>query len=167
MSTCRSGWDPAEPCNLACYFPTLCTPCAYCKVLVYLSILPPQQPYKDAQQFNEQGDYRSAIGLLTYLACNTCPDLEYAVHMCVHFQADPHKLHGNAIKGIGRYLFKTKDKGIQFQPSNNINTLECYVDANFAGAYYSTNNEDPNGVCSDSGCVLMFANYIITWFSRL
>eukprot|EP00957_Ditylum_brightwellii_P190462 14498464-Ditylum_brightwellii.AAC.1 len=46
------------------------------------TISPPLQPYKDAQKFNESWDYRSAIGLLTYLTRNTCIDIEYAVHMC-------------------------------------------------------------------------------------
>eukprot|EP00957_Ditylum_brightwellii_P056360 4272298-Ditylum_brightwellii.AAC.1 len=59
------------------------------------------QPYKDAQKFNESWDYRSAIGLLTYLARNTHPDIEYAVCMCACYQSDPRKPHGNAIKRIG------------------------------------------------------------------
>eukprot|EP00957_Ditylum_brightwellii_P108185 8254131-Ditylum_brightwellii.AAC.1 len=57
------------------------------------AISPPLQPYKDAQKFNENWDCRSAIGLLTYLARNTRPDIEYAVHMCDCYQSDPRKPH--------------------------------------------------------------------------
>eukprot|EP00957_Ditylum_brightwellii_P158090 12033501-Ditylum_brightwellii.AAC.2 len=125
----------------------------------------PLQPYKDAQKFNESWNYRSAIGLLTCLDRNTYSDKEYAIHMCACYQSDLRKPHSNAIQRIGRYLLKTKDKGIKFMPSTDINKLECFVDANFASAYSSANNEDLNRVQSCSGCVIMFANCLITWFS--
>ena len=43
--------------------------------------------------------------MLTYLARNTRPDPEYAVHQCVRFQSDPRKPHANVIKRIGRYIY--------------------------------------------------------------
>eukprot|EP00957_Ditylum_brightwellii_P055052 4172952-Ditylum_brightwellii.AAC.1 len=66
----------------------------------------PLQPCKEEQKFDESWDHRSAIGLLTYLARNTHPDIEYAVHMCACYQSDPRKPHGNAIKRIGCYILK-------------------------------------------------------------
>eukprot|EP00957_Ditylum_brightwellii_P139057 10598798-Ditylum_brightwellii.AAC.1 len=53
----------------------------------------PLQPYKDAQKFDESWDYRSALGLLTYLARNNHSDIEYAIHMCACYQSDLRKPH--------------------------------------------------------------------------
>ena len=105
--------------------------------------------------------------MLTYLARNTRPDIEYAVHQCARFQSDPRKAHANAIKRIGRYLIATADKGIIYSPSNDITNLECFVDADFAGNYTAEENDDPNSVKSRSGCVIKYANCPITWYSRI
>ena len=105
--------------------------------------------------------------MLTYLARNTRPDLEYTVHPCTRFQSDPCEPHANAIKRIGRYLLGTKDKGISFKPTTDLSQFECYVDADFAGNYTSETCEDPNSVKSRTGCVIKYAGYPIIWFSRL
>ena len=44
------------------------------------AVSPPLQKYADSAPFNEKWIYRSLIGMLTYLARNTRPDIEYAVH---------------------------------------------------------------------------------------
>ena len=93
--------------------------------------------------------------MLTYLARSTRPTIEYAVHICARFQSDTRTPHVNAVKRIGRYLLQTKDKGFTFSPNLDLTKLDCYVDADFAGAYAKENHEDPNGVRSRSGCVIM------------
>jgi hypothetical protein len=105
--------------------------------------------------------------MLTYLARNTRPDIEYAVHMCARFQSDPRTLYYNAAKRIGCYLLQTRVEGITFSPSNDLSKLECYVDADFAGSYNKDNSHDPNSVRSRSGCVIMYGNCQISWFSHL
>ena len=131
------------------------------------AVSPPLQKYKESAPFIEKWSYRSLIGMLTYLARNTRPDLEYAVHQCARFQSDPREPHANAIKRIGRYLLGTKDKGISFKPTTDLSQFECYVDADFAGNYTSDTCEDPNSVKSRTGCVIKYAGCPITWFSRL
>ena len=49
------------------------------------AISPPLQPYKNHPMSKESWSYQSDIGMLTYLARNTRPDIEYAVHMCARF----------------------------------------------------------------------------------
>jgi hypothetical protein len=71
---------------------------------------PPLQNYGDFEAFNENWSYRSLIGMLTYLARNTRPDIEYVVHQCARFQCDPRKPYTNAIKRIDRYLIVTRIK---------------------------------------------------------
>ena len=73
------------------------------------AVSPPLHKHEDKEKFNEDWHYRSLIGMLTYLARNTRPDIEYAVHQCARFQSDPRKPHGNAIKRIGRYLLGTEN----------------------------------------------------------
>ena len=74
------------------------------------AVNPPLQKHSHSEPFNETWNYRSLIGMLTYLARNTRPDIEYAVHQCARFQSDPRKAHANAIKRIGRYFIATADK---------------------------------------------------------
>ena len=105
--------------------------------------------------------------MLNYLARNTRPDIEYAVHQCARFQSDPRKPHGNAIKRIGRYLLGTRTKGIIFKPTKDLSKFECFVDADFAGNYSKETCEDENSVKSRTGCVIKYAGCPITYFSRL
>eukprot|EP00957_Ditylum_brightwellii_P100626 7670228-Ditylum_brightwellii.AAC.1 len=87
--------------------------------------------------------------------------------MCARFQSDLRIPHYKAVKRIGRYLAQTRDKGITSSPSEDLTKLEFYLDADFAGAYTKENSHGPNSVRSRSGCVIMYGNFPITWFSRL
>ena len=53
-------------------------------------------------------NYASAVGMLLYLAQNTCPDIAFAVHQCARFTHCPCKAHEDAIKRICRYLQGTR-----------------------------------------------------------
>lgn len=132
------------------------------------AVSPPLHAYENGAEREEKWNYRSVIGMLTYLARNTRPDIEYAVHQCARFQLNPKKAHENAVKRIGRYLLGTRDKGITFTPNkDNLDTLECFVDADFAGNYAKEINQDPNSVKSRTGCVIRYAGCPLHWFSRL
>ena len=129
---------------------------------------PPLHAHSDGAERTEKWNYRSVIGMLIYLAKNTRPDIEYAVHQCARFQLNPKKAHENAVKRIGRYLLGTRDKGITFTPKlDEINSLECFVDADFAGNYSKETSQDPDSVKSRTGCLIRFAGCPITWFSRM
>ena len=104
--------------------------------------------HEDFESFNEKWSYRSLIDMLTYLARNTRPDIEYDVHQCARFKCDPRKPHTNSIKCIIRYLIGTRDKGLSFKPTNNSIHVICYVDADFAGNYKKETCKDPNSVKS-------------------
>ena len=71
---------------------------------------------EDGPDRKQSWKYRSAIGMLNYLAACTRPDCLYAVHQCARFSADPKLCHERAIKQIVRYLKGTKDKGIILKP---------------------------------------------------
>ena len=49
----------------------------------------------------------------------------------------------------------------------DINNIQCYVDADFAGNYTKDTNENPDFVKSRTGCIIKYAGCPITWFSQL
>lgn len=132
------------------------------------AVSPPLHTDTGGTQRENTWSYRSAIGMLIYLARNTRPDIEYAVHTCARFQLDPKRSHEQAVKRIGRYLLGTRDKGIVFKPDiKKLGELECFVDADFAGNYTKEQSQDPNSVRSRTGCVILYAGCPIIWFSKL
>ena len=111
-------------------------------------------------------NYRQAIGMLNYLAGTTRPDISMAVHQCARFCNDPKLSHERAVRRIARYLQGTRTKGLKFivQPSKGI---ECYVDADFAGGWNSTEPHNPDNVMSRTGFVIKYAGCPVYWLSKL
>ena len=113
--------------------------------------------YKEILHKDENGPerkqswkYRSAIGMLNYLAASTRPDCLFAVHQCARFSNDPKLSHERAVKRIVRYLKKTRDKRIILTPDKS-KGIQCFVDADFAGGYSKETSEDPVSVFSRTG----------------
>ena len=104
-------------------------------------------------------NYRSAIGMLNYLAALTRPDIAFAVHQCARFSASPKLSHERATKRIVRYLKGTSDKGITLKPNKEAG-IQCYVDADFAGNYCNDTKDDPISVYSRTGYVIMYLSLI-------
>ncbi len=111
-----------------------------------------QDPERD-QQWN----YRSVIGMLMFLASSTRPDILFAVHQCAKFNSSPRKSHDIAVKRVGRYLRRTRDKGIIFKPDRT-NALNCYVDADFAGTFSQETAHEKASVLSRTGYTITFAS---------
>jgi hypothetical protein len=111
-------------------------------------------------------EYASAVGMLMYLSSNSRPDIQYAVHQCARFTHFPKKTHEDAILRICRYLQGTKDKGLIFQPTDDM-TLDCYVDADFAGLYGVEDDQDPVCVKSRTGYCLTLGGCPLIWVSKL
>ena len=79
--------------------------------------------------------YSSVIGMLLYLSRHTHPDIAYAVNCCAQYMFCLKWIHKEALKQIGRYLKKTCDQGLVFNPSTGELTIHAYLDADFAGMY--------------------------------
>ena len=73
------------------------------------------------------------IDQMNYLAGTTRPNILFAVHKCTKYSIYPKQSHKEAVKIIGSYLKRTKDKGLVFTP-NGSNGLEWYADAAVSGA---------------------------------
>jgi len=117
-------------------------------------------------RFNANWDYTTAIGMLLYLSSNSRPDIQYAVHQCARFTHAPRLSHQTALLRICRYLKVTADKGLSFQPTADL-TLDCYVDADFAGLYNVEHQTDPVCVKSRTGYVLLLGGCPLYWSSKL
>ena len=121
----------------------------------------------ESEPFDNSFNYRSAVGMLQYLGQNTRPDLSYAITSCARYCNDPRKPHGVAIKRIARYLKQSLDEGVILKPDLNNLTVDCHVDADFAGNWNISDPEDPNGVKSRTGFLLTFGGVPLLWKSRV
>jgi hypothetical protein len=103
-----------------------------------------------------------------YLAGNAHPEIAYAVHQCARFTHSPRDSHSVAIKRIAKYLkgILDKDQGLLFTPTEQL-SLDCYVDADFAGLWGYADDQDPVCVKSRSGYVMTLGGCPIHWTSRL
>lgn len=110
--------------------------------------------------------YASVVGMLLYLAGHTRPDLAYSVNSAARFTFAPRNSHEQAVKAIGRYLLKTRDKGLVLTPTKELN-IQAFPDADFAGLYSYEDNRDPISVRSRTGFVITVANCPVLWQSKL
>ena len=101
-----------------------------------------------------------------FLANNSRPDIAFAVHQCARFTHCPKESHAAGVKRIIRYLKGTREEGMYLEPSPLL-TVDCYVDADFAGLWKSEDSQDPICVKSRSGHVIMFMGYPLQWQSKL
>ena len=85
----------------------------------------------DREEFQEDWEYATVVGMLVYLAQHSIPDIAYAVHQCARFMHAPRKSHVIGIKQILRYLQGIKDKGLILNPTTKLQ-VDFYVDAGFS-----------------------------------
>jgi Reverse transcriptase (RNA-dependent DNA polymerase) len=123
--------------------------------------------HKDEPKHDESWDYASLVGMLMYLSCNSCPDIAFALHQCARFTHDPRRSHSQGIKQIVRYLKGTADKGLIFSTTDEA-TVDCYVDADFAGAFNKdADTQDPATARSRTGYIIFAYRVPICWGPKL
>lgn len=111
-------------------------------------------------------NYRSIIGMLLYLSTNTRPDISYAVSQVARFSHNPKKSHSTAVKTILRYLAGTKENGVIYKRPKVL-TLDCFVDADFAGLHGREPHEDPTSAKSRTGYIISFGGCFLLCKSQL
>ena len=120
----------------------------------------------DGQQRAEGWNYRSVVGMMSYLATNSRPGIAFAVNQCCRFSNDPRRSHEKAVKRIGRYLKGTANRGMVIKPDSSLG-LDLYADADFAGLFAVEDKEDPVCVRSRTGWLLTLGGVPVTWSSKL
>ena len=147
------------------------------KALYILGLRPDSNPchtpadrllHRDAsgKERESQWSYRTVLGIFNYIAMTTRPDISFAVSQCARFAENPKQSHEQALKRIGRYLLKTKERGLIINPNEEC-LLKCFVDADFAGLWKVEDPEDKKSATSRTGFVLTYAGIPITWCSKL
>ena len=123
---------------------------------------------KDEEGEGPQGtfSYSSVVGMLLYLAGHTRPDISYAVNCCARCMFNPRLSHEKALKRIGRYLKATRNRGLVFNPTGELN-IDAYPDSDFAGMYGYELPNDPSCTKSRTGYLVNLSGCPVTWVSRL
>ncbi|POM74328.1 Integrase catalytic core protein [Phytophthora palmivora] len=101
--------------------------------------------------------YRSLVGSLMYLACETRPDIAVAVAKLSRYLENPGQRHWDAGIKVVRYLLKTKDVAITYDGRMGTE-LTAYSDADWTG-----NRDDRRSV---SGVMLMMCGAPVVWRSK-
>jgi hypothetical protein len=109
--------------------------------------------------------YYTAIGMLTYLQGNTRPEISMSTHRLPKFCQEP-RSYEQATTHLGRYLARTKDKGIIYEPDISMG-IKCCIDVDFAGGWNITTSADADDLMSRTGFVITYANCPIYWVSCL
>ena len=120
----------------------------------------------DGEPYNETWSYPSIVGMLLYLSTNTRPDIAFAVSQVARFNHSPKKSHATAIKTIVRYLHRTSDKGTIVRPTGDL-SIDCYVDADFAGLHGRDPDHEPSSAKSRTGYIITLGGCPILWKSKL
>src|SRR6201999_44767 len=104
--------------------------------------------------------YMNAVGSLMYLAIMTRPDIAYTVGVLARFNSNPGPEHWKAVKHLFRYLKRTMDLKLTYQPNPSTNDLfVTYCDGDHGG------NKD-NGK-STSGYLVKIGSGAVSWSSKL
>lgn len=119
----------------------------------------------------EEWNYRSVVGMLQFLCCNTNSELPFN---------NPRRIHEIAVKRIGRYLkhfLYTDEDGVKrvrgaiFNLSederNTPLQLDLWADADFSGCWNATEQHDPNTSRSRTGYAVTMKGLRIIWKSQL
>jgi len=101
--------------------------------------------------------YQSMIGSLMYLVTGIRPDLAYTISFLAQFSSCTTHEHIKAAKHVFRYVNRTRNLGL-FYPHTTTNTMDLYVDADFAGCQDTRR--------STSGYIVLFNNCCVSWLSK-
>jgi hypothetical protein len=99
----------------------------------------------------DQRKYMSMIGSLLY-PMTRCPDIQFVVCLCAHFQASPRSSHRTAVHRIFRYLKHTLKFEIWYSASSSLDLIG-FSDTDFAGC--GIDRKSTFGTCHFLGSYLI------------
>ncbi|MBW0573090.1 hypothetical protein O181_112805, partial [Austropuccinia psidii MF-1] len=113
---------------------------------------------KEHEIFNKLNiNYRSAVGSLSYISSNTCPDITFAISHLSQFLEKPGLQHWNACLQVFQYLFNSKDICLTFK-NHGFNHIKTYANADWGN--------NPIDRRSISGFTVSLNSYQIAWQSK-
>jgi hypothetical protein len=105
----------------------------------------------------ENINYRSAIGLLNYIACYARPDISFAVSSLARFSIKPGLTHWHELKKVWQYLQHKNDLKLTLEIKHPNQLLKIYSDASWG--------DDPETRNSQSGYLCYLFGSLISWNS--
>jgi hypothetical protein len=105
---------------------------------------------------NTSTKYLSIIGVLSYLAVGTRPDIAFAVNFLARFSAKPSVNHWKGLRHLINYVAGTPNEQLCLFPRKSYQPLETYCDALWGGEFYRLLY----------GVLIRFLNCPILWVSR-
>lgn len=120
----------------------------------------------DGKKHMQTWNYHSVIGMMNYLVATSRPDALYAVHQCARCALNLKISCEEAIKHVGRYLKRIKDKGVIFA-FDATKGIEVYVDADCARTWNISDSNKMMSALSRTGCAIKIANCLIIWVSKM
>ncbi|KNZ49377.1 hypothetical protein VP01_5057g1 [Puccinia sorghi] len=113
---------------------------------------------EDHEKFKKLNiNYRSAIGLMNYIASNTRPDLSFAVSSLARYSVKPGISHWKEVKKTWQYIRRTRDFKFTIDATKPEEFLSIYSD--------STWGDDPDSRTSQSGYLCYLFGSLISWNS--
>ena len=106
------------------------------------------------------------MGILQYIGNNTHPECAYAINACAHHCISHCQAHGNALKKIGCHLKGILDDGLIIDPKGDL-SLDCSVNADFAGNYNAKEADNPATMQSCIGFIVTLGSVPVLWKSVL
>jgi len=125
---------------------------------------------EDGEPASEFFSYPSVVGMLQYLQGHTRPDITFQVNQCARYSHNTKRSHEKALKHVVQYLLRTRDKGLILKPSQSKDkdvSMDCYVDADFAGLWSYEDPHDTSCVKSRTGYVILVGGVPVLWASKL
>jgi hypothetical protein len=101
---------------------------------------------------------QKAIGMLTYLALHTRPDIAFTINVLAQFRSAPNMSHWSLVKHLLCYLCGTETFGIHFTKGSKSNTLCGGTNADYAALLVSKK--------STSGYVITLFENPISWTTK-
>lgn len=102
--------------------------------------------------------YRNLIGALLYISQGTRIDTSYATNYLSVFQNCYSDVHYKYAKRVLKYLYGTKELKLKFMSNHESETMDCFVDADWAGDVIDRK--------SRSGIIIRVFGNPVLWISR-
>jgi hypothetical protein len=105
----------------------------------------------------ENVNYRSAIGLMNYIACHTRPDISFAVSSLARFSVKPGISHWHEVQKVWKYIRPTENMKLTLEIRNPNQFLEISSDTLWG--------DNPETQTSQSGYLCYLFGTLVSWNS--
>jgi len=85
------------------------------------------------KELNADVKYRNLIGALLYISSGTRPDIAFSINYLSRYQNCYDETHFKYAMRVLKYLYSTKNLKLTYYKNQNVDIMDCFVDADWAG----------------------------------